>query len=555
MRKLAAVVQMILMVSVASALSLMTAPVPAQAQAVPTLSVNAATGQHAINSNIYGMVGGAKLQLAPWFAATLKVPNVRWGGDGTSNYNWNYDTQNQGTDLYFLQGSNPTVVPGGQIDTMISGYRAAYSGVQPIVTIPINGYLVNSNASNCSYPQSLYPTQDAFFQPYSFPNCGNGSSGGVPIVNTTLNSVYLSNTPAIEEAWIAHLITTWGTCASGGVCLYQLDNEPGGWCNTHHDWQTATCASYATIASDGETYATAIKTADPSAKVMGPSDFLLWGWVLNSPTSDPACVYYLKQFAAYDGAHGKRTLDYLDEHYGVGDTSSTIQYDFDQVRSYWDPTYTYQNNVFGGPVEFIPRMQGYIASYYPGTLFSMSEYEVSHYPGQPQIGGSSVIDAMVLADALGVFGYYNLQLANLYDQINPGDAEAFTFLLYENYDGAGGHFGDTSVTSASTNQSELSVYGALRSSDGKLTVMVINKENTSYSTTLSLSGFTATSSALTYTYSSANTSAIVSGTASVSGGNSVSYTFPPYSATEFILTPTVAAAMPVPPTNLLATAQ
>ena len=43
------------------------------------------------------------------------------------------------------------------------------------------------------------------------------------------------NSPAIEQAWIQHLIDTFGNSQNGGVQYYTLGNEPGLWHHTHRD--------------------------------------------------------------------------------------------------------------------------------------------------------------------------------------------------------------------------------------------------------------------------------------------------------------------------------
>ena len=576
---------MLVLVSIATLMaSIATLVVPATAQAqTPSLTVNAASVRQAISPNIYGFdysfQGGPQDSLL----TAIKAPFFRInGGDGASNYNWSagVNSSNIGADDHFKQGYNNSPTAAQSPDLGITMGRADSSTAQIMETIPINPYLVNSNAYNCSYPQSLYPGQDSYALNGPTLECGSGTISGTAVPDTTLSAQYVTNTATIQEGWATHNTSAWNTCLLGGVCFYEMDNEPGGWSNTHHDWQTTTQATYTTITSDAETYAAAIKSIEANAKIVGPGDYqMLYGGVVNnSPTSDPSMVYYLKTFQANDTTLGKRTLDYLDEHYQVGDASGSIQNDFDMVRSFWDPTYLYDfygNNVFapyhtqnvslglGDNIELIPRMQAYAAAFYPGTLFSISEYELQHYAGgggtNPEVGNFSMVDALVEADALGVWGYYGLGMAAIFPApvgVVSGDSVGYTFLLYRNYDGAGSKFGDTSVTSTSTNQGQLSVYGALRSSDGKLTVMVINKENVTYTTTLTLSGFTATGTAGTYTYSSANTSAIVASTASVSGGNTVNYSFPPFSATEFVFTPNGSGSTSIaPPTDLLATAQ
>ena len=55
----------------------------ASAQSGPTLTVDAGANQHQINPNIYGIVSYG---LDTGFAKEIKVPNVRWGGDGTTAF-------------------------------------------------------------------------------------------------------------------------------------------------------------------------------------------------------------------------------------------------------------------------------------------------------------------------------------------------------------------------------------------------------------------------------------------------------------------------------------
>jgi Bacterial Ig-like domain (group 3) len=131
----------------------------------------------------------------------------------------------------------------------------------------------------------------------------------------------------------------------------------------------------------------------------------------------------------------------------------------------------------------------------------------------------------------------------------PTDPVAYSFRIFRNFDGAGGQFGDTSVNSTSTDQGQLSVYGALRSSDGALTVVAINKTTGAIQTSLSLANFSANSSAAVFTYSNANLAQIIPGSPVSVASNSVNYTFPAYSATVFVFTP--ASATPTATTTSL----
>ena len=58
--------------------------------------------------------------------------------------------------------------------------------------------------------------------------------------------------------------------------------------------------------------------------------------------------------------------------------------------------------------------------------------------------------------------------------------------MYRNYDGKQSTFGDVSVAAAGANPDNVSVFAAERTSDGALTVMVLNKGPTSAPTTVTL---------------------------------------------------------------------
>jgi hypothetical protein len=77
--------------------------------------------------------------------------------------------------------------------------------------------------------------------------------------------------------------------------------------------------------------------------------------------------------------------------------------------------------------------------------------------------------------------------------------------MYRNYDGNKSTFGDTSVRANAPNPNSFGAYAAVRSSDGALTVMAINKDlNNATPLTLNLSNFTATGSAQVWQLTSVN---------------------------------------------------
>jgi hypothetical protein len=519
--------------TVATMILAVAATQPGVAQTTPVLTVDAAGNPHPINPDVYGI---ANYNLDASFAKEIQVPNIRWGGDGTTRYNWQVDSSNAGFDWYFMGGNGETTAtPSASADLMINTYKTA-SNAHTLLTIPIIPYVNKSSAWTCSFPVSVYGAQQST-NPYVFPDgdtCGNSiTTGGVQLIDNNIYANHIDNTVALQQGWLQHLISTFGTAANGGVPYYQLDNEPGGWSNTHRDVEPNQ-PDYSTIISLGQQYAAMIKQTDPTAKVFGPVDFTLGGWIGTPSQQDNlyAGEYYLQQMAAYDQANHQRILDYFDEHYYGG--GSTDAAELASTRALWDPTFNsgswVEQYYFDGPMMLLPRFQNWIQTYYPGTKLSISEYSFSS-------GTNPLVDALTEADVLGIYGRESLDFANFWTVPQPTDPVAYSFRLYRNYDGAGGQFGDSSVNSTSTDQGQLSVYGAVRSSDGALTVIAINKTTSAIQTSLTLANFSSNATAAVYTYSNANLAQIVTGTPVAVVSNALNYNFSAYSATVFVFTP------------------
>jgi hypothetical protein len=494
------------------------------------LYIDAQSNRVAINPNIYGI---ANYGLDVTFAKEIAVPNVRWGGDGTTRYNWLVDSSNAGFDWYFMGGgsvSNP--VPGASVDLMLNTYKAA--GATGLITIPIIPYVNKSASWNCSFEVSVYGAQQST-NPYVFPNgqtCGNSiGSDGTQLTDTNIYANHIDNTSALQKGWLQHLVATFGTAAQGGVQFYQLDNEPAGWGNTHRDVEPGG-VPYSTIVSLGQQYAAVVKQVDPTAMVLGPSDFTLGGWI-GTPSQQNnlyAGQYYLQQMAAYDQVHGGRILDYFDEHYYPQFSDATSQ--LASTRTLWDSTYNggtwVEQYYFDGPMNLIPRFKQWIGQYDPGTKLAFSEYSIDS-------GHKLITDALAEADMLGIFGSYQVDFANMWNTPAPTDPIAYAFRLYRDYDGNGGRFGETSVQASSTDPTQLAVYGAQRSADGALTLVVLNKTTAAIGATFSLANFTPSGGAEAYSYSAANLTKITSAGSVAITANALSYNFPAYSATVLVI--------------------
>jgi hypothetical protein len=506
-------------------------PAPALlSQSAPTLTVDANASRHPISPHIYGI---ANYGLDTTFAKEIQVPNIRWGGDGTTRYNWMVDSSNSGFDWYFMGGNGETTpTPSAQVDLMINTYKPANA----LITIPIIPYVNKSSPWNCSFPVSVYGAQQST-NPYVHPNgdsCGNSiATNGTQLIDNNIYANHIDNTASLQQQWVQHLVSTFGTAANGGVKFYQLDNEPYGWGNTHRDVMP-NGATYPTILQLGQQYAAVVKQADSTALVLGPSDFTLGGWVGNTSQQNGlwAGQYYLQQMAAYDQAHGQRILDYFDEHYYF--QFSTPAEQLASTRTLWDPTYNggtwVEQYDFKEPMQLIPRFRSWISTYYPGTLLSISEYSIDS-------GQKLITDALAEMDVLGIFGREPLDFANMWTPPGPQDPIAYAFRMFRNYDGNGSQFGDTSISAASSDQGQLSVYAAQRSSDNAVTILAINKTTAAITSTLALANLNLPSTAQIYTYSQANLTSIVHGSDATISNGSISYTFPAYSAVEFVVQP------------------
>ena len=376
-----------------------------QAATGPAISVDPSAGRHPISPYIYGM---AEYGVDPAYQAKARLGVLRWGGDGATRYNWQLDSSNAGFDWFFMGGGNANPVPSGAPDALVNADKG--TGAATLLTIPIIPYINNNAAWNCSFPVDGTPTGQPSYgpqqsaNPYVHPvgeDCGNSlTAAGAQLSDTDVLANNMANTPAFQKAWVAHLATTFGLAAKGGVRFYQLDNEPFGWGNTHRDVMP-NGATYPAITSLGEQYGLAVKQQDPSALVLGPSDFTLGGWI-GSPAAQGnlfAGQYYLRQMAALGAAKKRRVLDYFDEHYYFNFTDAASQ--LASTRTLWDPTYNggtwVEQYFFDGQMQLIPRFQQWIAQYYPGTKLAFSEYSIDS-------GNKLITDALAEADVLGIFG-------------------------------------------------------------------------------------------------------------------------------------------------------
>jgi hypothetical protein len=531
----------------------------AQGQGVPVLQVDANVGQHPIDPNIYGM----NLRPAnPAYAADIRLPINRWGGNDTTRYNWQNDVSNHASDWYFENipedNANPGALPNGSAaDRFIQANRT--TNTQTLLTIPMIGWTPKSRTLpiyDCGFNVNIYGDQEDTDWEWQ-PQCGNGvePDGETYITGNNPTDTSVAITPAFVQAWMNHINSQF---SAGAVHYYNLDHEPSIWHETHRD-VFPTGLTMNDLRDRTYAYAAAIKAIDPTALTLGPVEYGWTGyfysgydqsqpgnWWENPPDrlahgDKPLVQWYLEQMKAYQTAHGVRILDYFDLHYypsadGVtlsdaGDAATQARR-LRTTRSLWDPSYVDESWI-GDPsqairqVNLIPRMRDWVNTYYPGTRLAISEY---NFGGLEHING-----ALTQADVLGIFGREGLDLATLWDPPSATQPGAYAFRMYRNYNGAGGSFGETSVSATSSDQSKLSVYAAKRT-DGALTIMVINKTGGALTSPLTISHFDG-SLVDVYRYSAANLNQIVSQPDLLLNGGSLSTTYPANSITLLVVNP------------------
>jgi hypothetical protein len=523
---------------------------PGEAQNPPvTVAVDAQANRHPISDEIYGLNYAETGALSD-----LRCTLHRLGGNNTSRYNWQLNADNRGADWYFQSIAYDSATAGEAGDTFIAQSRAA--GAEPMVTIPMVGWvgkLGPGRSKLASFSIAKYGPQTGNDWQW-MPDAGNGVlTNGQHVAGNDPHDANVPADAAFQQGWVSHIVGQWGLAADGGLRYYILDNEHSIWHETHRDVHPVG-ATMDEVRDKAIAYATAIKSVDPGARVVGPEEFGWagylfsgydlqygnthgWGFLPDRAAHGgwDAVPWFLDQMRQHEAASGQRLLDVFTVHYYPqsgefgNDVSPAMMLRRNRsTRSLWDPGYVDESWI-GDTVRLVPRLREWAASYYPGTPIGITEY---NWGAEGHING-----ATAQADVLGIFGREGLDLATRWTTPAASSPTYKAIKMYRNYDGAGSGFGETSVLAAAPNPDELSAFAALRSWDGALTVMAVNKVlggNTPL--TLDLEGFAAEGPAEVWQLRSANVIERL-GDLPVAG-DSLSASLPPQSITLFVVPPT-----------------
>lgn len=520
-----------------------------------TIAVDVQQDLHAIDPNIYGVNNADSNTLNQ-----LNSPLNRYGGNRTTRYNWQQNTDSTAMDWYY-QSYPDANVPGGLADNIVQNSHNAQA--QPMITIPMIDWIAKAGAGRSvlwSFSIQKYGPQQGSDAEW-YPDAGNGiKQDGTYVVGNDPNDANVPNSTAFEQTFVNHLVGKWGTAAQGGVRYYVMDNEHGIWYDTHRDVHPVG-ASMDEIRDKMIAYAEMIRSTEPNALIVGPEeygwtgffmsgydkqqceqkqaqgDFSCWG---NPPerANHGGMLYMdwlLDQLHKHDVASGHKMLDVFTLHwYPQGpeysdDVSTATQLLRNRsTRSLWDPNYTDETDWIADKVQLIPRMKNWVNTYYPGLKIGITEYG---WGAENHING-----ATAQADVLGIFGREGLDLATMFtdNSIDPNSFLGKAFRMYRNYDGNKSAFGDTSVQTVAPDPDNVSAFGAVRGGDGALTVMVISKylgNNTTV--TIQMNNFQSTGNAQVWQLTSAG--AITNLPAIQFGGAGFDATVPPRSITLFVI--------------------
>lgn len=438
-----------------------------------TLTINTAGGTtRPISPLIYGTNGGRDI-------ATNRQTLLRSGGNRLTAYNWENNASNAGSDWCFqnddlMSSSNS---PAAGVTPIID--QAMSNGAAALITVPIVDYVAadKNHSQFCGEDVRTVPNylQTRFRQ------------------NRPSKGAAFALTPNSGDAFVYQdeFVNWLKTNRAGANLLFSLDNEPDLWSSTHNEVHPNP-VTYAELAQRTRDYATAIKSAWPEAKVVGPASYGFFGYerLQGAPDANGRNFldFYLEQAKSAETTAGKRLVDVLDLHYypearGGGirvtennNSAATAAARVQAPRSLWDPSYVEDSWItadYGyGPIRLIPRTLERIAARYPGTGLGFTEWNFG--------GGEHISGAVAAADVLGIFGSQGVTLANLWELTATESFNYAAFRAYRNYDGKGAGFGDVSRQAISSDVATATVYASTFASDpGRAVIVAINKSTAS----------------------------------------------------------------------------
>ena len=489
--------------------------------------IDVSLDQHAISPLIYGLNTNDAATVASTRTSLLRLGGNRW-----TAYNWENNASNAGSDWCYqndgLLSSSST--PGDAVKPTIT--QAKNAGAAALVTVPIVDYVAADKNGGCdvrnSGPNYLLTRfkQNRSTKPTALSTTPNATDG------TVYEDEYVN--------WVKQAVP-------GANVVFSLDNEPDLWSSTHAEVHP-NAVTYTELANRNIDFAGAVKRVWPTAKVTGPVNYGFAGFENLQNAPDAAgkgnfLDWYLEQIKAAGSTAGKRLIDDLDRHWypeasaggvritGTDTTPAVVAAREQAPRSLWDPTYVETSWIttdYGyGAIRLLPRTKDRIAAHYPGTGIALTEWNYG--------GGGHISGAIACADVLGIFGREGVDVAS-YWPLQSNESYAYgAFSAFRNYDGAGGHFGDTSVRANTSDTASSSVYAAIDAANhNRVVIVAVNKATTAKTASVNITGEQVFGHAKTYTLTSASPTPQAGATLTSAAQNAFLYTMPAQSVTVIV---------------------
>ncbi len=437
---------------------------------------------HLISPLIYGVgwSAGRSSQDFPW---DLNPGARRWGGNGSTRYNWQLGVTNTGDDWFYRN-----------IDATDDEQRAWTRFVDENVarqvpgslTVPMIGWVARDNSA-VGFPVSRFGPQQSVAP--ELPEAGNGyTMTGAPIVPAPPDLTSVPATPEFVGQWVRSIRDHQLAKGARGVDTYVLDNEPTLWHETHRDVHPDP-VSYDELLDRTIQFASKVRAEDPEALIAGPS---LWGWYAwqysgvdkmagSSSRPDrrahgdvPLLAWYLRKLQEHEATTGVRLLDIVDVHFypaadGVGYQEAggidpaTAALRIRSTRALWDPEYLDESWI-EERLQILPSLKALIEENYPGRKISIGEY---NFGAEQHVSGG-----LAVAEALGRFAQADIHSAYYWSQPTRGSAAYWGFRAFRNFDGTGGRFQDQWVPAGAPEG--VSVFASRDPAGTRMVVIALN---------------------------------------------------------------------------------
>ena len=210
-------------------------------------------------------------------------------------------------------------------------------------------------------------------------------------------------------------------------------------------------------------------------------------------------------------------------------------------RSLWDPTYVENSWIttsYGyGAIRLIPRTRDRIAAHYPGTGLAFTEWNYG--------GGGDISGAIACADVLGIFGREKVDAATFWP-LNSNESFSYgAFRAFRNYDGAGGHVGDTSVRATTSDGGLTTVYATMDAANhNRVVLVVINKATTAKTAAIKVTAETKFTKAKVFTLTSASATPQPAAGITAAAQNAFNYAMPAQSMSIIVPSVSIAGTRP-----------